>query len=90
MNQTTILYTRAALGERTGADGLKCLHPKSGTMYRAILPTGDIACEDYDRQDDGVEVYTDDGEMIAFVPYANLVALVDEEVSLAEEERSTM
>lgn len=59
-------------------------------MYRAILPTGDIACEDYERQDDGVEVYTDDGDLIAFVPYANLVALVDEEVSLAEEERSMM
>lgn len=59
-------------------------------MYRAILPTGDIACEGYERQDDGVEVYTDEGEMIAFVPYANLVALVDEEVSLAEEERATM
>ena len=59
-------------------------------MYRAILPTGDIACEDYERQDDGVEVYTEDGQMIAFIPYANLVALVDEEVSLAEEERATM
>jgi hypothetical protein len=59
-------------------------------MYRAILPTGDIACEDYERGDDGVEVYTDEGEMIAFIPYANLVALVDEDVSLAEEERSTM
>ena len=59
-------------------------------MYRAILPTGDIACEDYDRQEDGVELYTDDGEMIAFVPYANLVALVDEELSLSEDERSTM
>lgn len=59
-------------------------------MYRAILPTGDIECEAYERQAEGVEVYTDDGQMIAFIPYANLVALVDEEVSLAEEERSTM
>ena len=59
-------------------------------MYRAILPTGDIACEGYDRQDDGVELYTDGGEMIAFVPYPNLVALVDEELSLSEDERSTM
>ena len=59
-------------------------------MYRAILPTGDIECEDYERQDDGVEVYTGEGEMIAFIPYDNLVALVDEEVSLATDERSTM
>lgn len=59
-------------------------------MYRAILPTGDIACEEYERQDEGVEVYTEDGQMIAFIPYANLVALVDEEVSLAEDDRSTV
>jgi len=59
-------------------------------MYRAILPTGDIACEDYERQDEGVELYTADGRMVAFVPYENLVALVDEEVSLEEQERSTM
>lgn len=58
-------------------------------MYRAILPTGDIACERYDRQDDGVEVYNDAGEMIAFVPYHNLVALVDEEATIAED-RSAM
>ena len=59
-------------------------------MYRAILPTGDIACQHYDRQERGVELYTDDGDMIAFVPYPNLVALVDEEVSVQEAERSTM
>lgn len=58
-------------------------------MYRAILPTGDIACTSYDRLDDGVEVYNDDGTMIAFVPYHNLVALVDEEASI-DEDRSTM
>lgn len=58
-------------------------------MYRAILPTGDIACTDYDRQDDGVEVYNDDGGMIAFVPYHNLVALVDEDAGI-EEDRSAM
>lgn len=71
-------------------DDFKYARPLPRDMYRAILPTGDIACEDYERQDEGVEVYTDEGEMIAFVPYANLVALVDEDVSLAEDERSTM
>lgn len=58
-------------------------------MYRAILPTGDIACERYERQDQGVEVYNEFGEMIAFVPYQNLVALVDEEATV-EEDRSAM
>ena len=58
-------------------------------MYRAILPTGDIACTDYDRQDDGVEVYNDDGGMIAFVPYQNLVALAHEEAGI-DEDRSAM
>lgn len=58
-------------------------------MYRAILPTGDLACESYERQDDGVEVYNADEEMIAFVPYPNLVALVDEEATI-EEDRSAM
>ena len=58
-------------------------------MFRAILPNGDIECHTYERQDVGVEVYTEDGEMIAFVPYENLVALVDEDVSMGED-RSTM
>lgn len=58
-------------------------------MYRAILPNGDIACADYERGDRGVEVYTDDGRTIAFIPYHNLVAVVDEEVSVAED-RATM
>ena len=58
-------------------------------MYRAILPSGDIACESYDRQDDGVEVYSADGDFIAFVPYPNLVALVDEDVDTGED-RSAM
>ena len=58
-------------------------------MYRAILPNGDIACDDYERQEQGVEVYTEAGETIAFIPYPNLVALVDEDVSVGED-RATM
>lgn len=58
-------------------------------MYRAILPTGDIECASYEHGDVGVEVYTESGEMIAFVPYQNLVALVDEEVGVGED-RSAM
>jgi len=58
-------------------------------MYRAIRPTGDIECASYERGDLGVEVYTESGEMIAFIPYQNLVALVDEEVDVGED-RSAM
>lgn len=60
----------------------------TSTMFRAILPSGDIACASYDRQDDGVEVYDGDGELIAFVPYSNLVALVNEDADIGED-RST-
>lgn len=58
-------------------------------MFRAIIPDGDIACETYDRQDDGVELYATDGTLIAFVPYANLIALVNDEADTSEE-RSIM
>ena len=58
-------------------------------MFRAILPDGDIACASYDRQDEGVEVYTEDGTTIAFIPYPNLVAIVNEDVHRTEN-RSVM
>lgn len=58
-------------------------------MYRAVLPEGTIHCAAYERDDDGVELYDDDGSFVAFVPYASLEALVDEEV-YATDERSIM
>lgn len=57
--------------------------------YRAILPDGDMACERYEETDQGVEILTADGEMIAFVPYPNLVAIVNEDVRRGNE-RSIM
>jgi len=45
-------------------------------MYRAILPDGDIECERYERGDHGVDLYEGD-DRVAFVPYSNLVAVVD-------------
>ena len=59
------------------------------SMYRAILPEGQIQCERYDHADNGVELYGEDDEFIAFVPYANLHALADEDI-YTEEERSIM
>lgn len=61
-------------------------------MYRAIIPEGQIDCERYDHTENGVELYAEDGEFIAFVPYANLHALADQDLYTdeTEEERSIM
>ncbi|WP_339106361.1 hypothetical protein [Haloterrigena salinisoli] len=56
-------------------------------MYRAILPEGQIQCERYEHTENGVELYDEDDEFVAFVPYANLHALEDFH---PEEERSIM
>lgn len=58
-------------------------------MYRAILPDGDLTAAQYEKRDHGVELYTDDDELLAFVPYANLVALVNVSVE-RDVERSIM
>lgn len=47
-------------------------------MYRAILPNGQLKCADYERGEDGVDLYDEDGEPLAFVPYTNLEALLTE------------
>ena len=54
-------------------------------MFRAILPDGELNCERYEETDHGVELYTEEGEMVAFVPYANLLALIDEDVDTGED-----
>ncbi len=54
-------------------------------MFRAILPDGAIECAEYDLGEQGVDLLTESGELIAFVPYANLVALVNEEFESGED-----
>lgn len=54
-------------------------------MYRAILPDGNLSCESFDRGDNGVEIYTEEDELKAFIPYQNLIAIMNEEV---EDERN--
>lgn len=49
-------------------------------MFRAILPNGQLECEDYDKVAEGVELYDADGDLLAFIPYANLEALLTEHV----------
>ncbi|MCU4924908.1 hypothetical protein OB905_02770 [Halobacteria archaeon AArc-dxtr1] len=58
-------------------------------MFRAILPEGQIICERYERSEEGLELYDESDAFIAFVPYGNLHALVNEEV-YGEDERSIM
>lgn len=47
-------------------------------MYRAILPNGQLECTEYEKGDDGVDLYDETGELLAFVPYANLEAMLTE------------
>ena len=58
-------------------------------MYRAILPDTEIDCERYEETENGVELFDGDGEMLAFVPYTSLVALINDDVDIADE-RSIM
>jgi len=59
------------------------------TMFRAILPDGDLTAARYEMREHGVDLFTEADELLAFVPYANLVALVDVSVE-REAERSIM
>ncbi|EMA35254.1 hypothetical protein [Halobiforma nitratireducens] len=58
-------------------------------MYRAILPEGQIYCERYEQGEKGIELLDENDHLVAFVPYDNLHALVDEEV-YSEDDRSIM
>lgn len=58
-------------------------------MYRAILPEGQIVCERFERVEKGIELYDERDRFIAFVPYGNLHALLNEEV-YSSDERSIM
>ncbi|WP_247728443.1 hypothetical protein [Halovivax limisalsi] len=58
-------------------------------MYRALLPEGQIVCASYEHADEGVELFDEDDQFVAFVPYGALNALIDES-AYAEDERSIM
>ena len=61
----------------------------SDRSFRAVLPEGQIICSHYELVENGVELYDHDEEFLAFVPYANLQALIDDEVH-GSDERSIM
>ena len=46
-------------------------------MFRVLFPEGQLECERYERTDHGVDLYDDEGK-VAFVPYENLHAIIDE------------
>jgi hypothetical protein len=54
-------------------------------MYRAILPNGSVDCERYEHAEQGVKLYDDSDELLAFVPYTNLEALLTEAVLESED-----
>lgn len=58
-------------------------------MFRAILPDGDLTGARYEERENGIELFTDEDELLAFVPYANLVAIINVAVE-REAERSIM
>jgi len=53
-------------------------------MYRVLVQTGDIKCSEYKQTNHGVDLYEED-DFIAFVPYENLFAIVDESTMTAED-----
>ncbi|ADQ68598.1 hypothetical protein C499_13640 [Halogeometricum borinquense DSM 11551] len=53
-------------------------------MYRVLIQTGSIECDEYTHTDYGIELYDED-QFVAFVPYENLLAVVDETTKSAED-----
>lgn len=48
-------------------------------MYRVIFPEGQLECNRFERDEEGIKLFDGDEEFVAFVPYANLHAVMDEE-----------
>ncbi len=59
-------------------------------MYQVLFPEGQLECARYERTDYGVEMYDEDGQFVAFVPYENLHALIDENATEDTDEPSVM
>ncbi|MFB6123112.1 MAG: hypothetical protein ABEJ78_06610 [Haloferacaceae archaeon] len=48
-------------------------------MYQVLFPEGQIECDSYQEAGNGIELYDADDEFVAFVPFSNLHAVIDEE-----------
>ncbi|MFC4358859.1 hypothetical protein ACFO0N_12995 [Halobium salinum] len=54
-------------------------------MLRAIIRDGIIECDDFNHGEHGVDLYSENDDLIAFVPYNSLVALINEDVEMGDE-----
>ena len=61
-------------------------------MYQALFPEGQIECARYEEEENGVVLYSEGDEFLAFLPYESLHAIINEDVETAEDadERSVM
>ncbi|MFH5801800.1 hypothetical protein [Haladaptatus sp. CMAA 1911] len=57
-------------------------------MYRTILTEGEISCERYETIETGVNLYTNNDELVAFIPYGNLHAIINEDVYTDDEDET--
>ena len=48
-------------------------------MYQVLFPEGQLECDRYEQTDQGIELYSSNDAFVAFVPYENLHAVIDEE-----------
>ncbi|MFB6129284.1 MAG: hypothetical protein ABEJ28_00490 [Salinigranum sp.] len=53
-------------------------------MYNVLFPEGQLECVRYDQTERGVQLYDKDDDFIAFVPYTNLHAIIDEDQATEE------
>jgi hypothetical protein len=61
-------------------------------MYQALFPEGQIECARYEKEDNGVVLYSENEEFLAFLPYESLHAVINEDVETVDDadERSVM
>lgn len=78
--------------DRGATVGMKAAGPVvTDAMYRAILPDGEIKCDRYEESNHGVDLFDDADQHLAFVPYENLIGILDDEMDTDEDdERSFM
>ena len=55
-------------------------------MYSVYLLEGEITCETFEHTENGIERYDEDDDLLAFVPYANLQVVINDETYVPDEE----
>jgi hypothetical protein len=54
-------------------------------MYRAIFTDGDLECTTYEHSEYGIDIYDEEDTHLAFIPYASLDVLLNEEADTGVE-----